>query len=280
MSKMTVDKFVTKLLNQLESGKIQLPTLPEVALRVRDAVDDPDANAAQIAEVISEDAALSARLLQVANSALYGARDPIDRLPRAITRLGNDVVRDVVTAQAMKQMFQATNEEIDTRLRDVWAHSVEVAAVARAFAPQCPGVTPDQAMLAGLLHDIGALPILYFVEQNDKLLRTEGLLERLLAEVHTRIGGELLSAWEFPPALIAVAAEHENLQRKHEGGPDLVDLVQVANLQHRAGTNHPLGMIDWSDVPAFAQLGFDDDVQEIELTDIAEDIDEMKSLLM
>ena len=73
MSKMTVEKFVTKLLNQLESGKIQLPTLPEVALRVRDAVDDPDVSAGQIAEVLSEDTAFSARLLQVANSALSSA---------------------------------------------------------------------------------------------------------------------------------------------------------------------------------------------------------------
>ncbi len=280
MTKMTVDTFVAKLLLQLENDQIQLPTLPEVALRVRDAVDDPDSSAGQIAAVISEDAALSARLLQVANSALYSGRDAIDRLPVAITRLGNNVVRDVVTAQAMKQMFQATNEEVDTHLRNVWEHSVEVAAIARTFASQCPGVTPDQAMLAGLLHDIGALPILYFVEQNDKILRTEGLLQRLLDEVHTRIGGELLAAWEFPEALVAVAAEHENLERTHDGGPDLVDLVMVANLQSRAATDHKLGMIDWTDVPAFKQLGFDDDVQEIELTDVAEDIDEMKGLLM
>lgn len=279
MSKLTVEKFVSKILSQLESGKMQLPTLPEVALRVRDAVDNPDASITKIAEVISEDAALSARLLKVANSALYGARDPIDRLPHAIARMGNNVVRDVVVSQAMKQMFQATNEQIDTHLRDVWAHSVEVAAVARAFAPQCPGIAPDQAMLAGLLHDIGALPILYFVEQNDTILETEGLLDRLVTEVHTRIGGELLRAWGFPPALVAVAAEHENLQRRHEGGPDLVDLVQVANLQNRAGTDHALGMVDWSDVPAFSQLGFDTDVQEIELVDVADDIDEMKSLL-
>ena len=101
-------------------------------------------------------------------------------------------------------------------------------------------------MLAGLLDDIGALPILYFGEQNDKILRTEGLLERLRAEVYTRTGGELLSAWAFTPALVAVAAEHENLQRQHKGGPGLVDLVQVANLQNRAGTNHALGMVDWS----------------------------------
>jgi len=257
---MTVDKFVTKLLNELESGKIQLPTLPEVALRVRDTVDNRDARISQIAEVIYEDATLSPRLLQVANSALYSRRDPIDRFPSAITRLDNAVVRDLVTAEAMKQMFQATNKEIDNRLRDVWAQRVEVAAVARAVAPQCPSVTPDQAMLTGSLHYNGTRPILYFFEQDDSILRTEGLLERLLGEVLTRIGGELRSTWGFPPALVAVAAEHENLQRQHEGGTDLVDPVPVFNLQNRAGINHALSMIDWADVPAFAQVGFDDDV--------------------
>ena len=271
------DVFVNELIEDLESGNLQLPTLPEVALRVRDVVDDENASANQIADIIAQDAALSARLLQVANSPLYRGRQEIDRLSMVVSRLGNKLVRNLVTSQVMKQMFQATNDMVDKRLRDVWEHSVQVAAIARALAANTPGVMPDQAMLAGLLHDIGTLPILYRAEERDELLDTPGLLDELILRLHTRIGGAILKHWKFPDMLVAVAAEHENLERDHPGPADLIDVVQVANLQSHMDTDHPLAIVDWSNVSAFQRLGLDDNVNEIELTDV-EEIQEVKRL--
>ena len=269
--------FVNELIEDLESGSLQLPTLPEVALRVRDVVDDEDANANQIADIIAQDAALSARLLQVANSPLYRGRQEIDRLSMVVSRLGNKLVRNLVTSQVMKQMFQATNEMVDQRLRSVWEHSVQVAAISRVLAGNTPGVLPDQAMLAGLLHDIGILPILYRAEERDELLDTPGLLDELIARLHTRIGGAILKHWKFPEMLVAVAAEHENLERDHSGPADLIDVVQVANLQSHMDTDHRLAGVDWSTISAFKRLGLDDDVHEIELTDV-EAIEEVQRL--
>jgi len=265
------DVFVNQLIQDLESGHLQLPTLPEVALRVRDVVDDEDANANQIADIIGQDAALSARLLQVANSPLYRGRQEIDRLSMVISRLGSKLVRNLVTSQVMKQMFQATNDMVDQRMRAVWEHSVQVAAISRALAGQVPGVEPEQAMLAGLLHDIGTLPILYRAEERDQLLDTPGLLDHLIESLHCRIGGAILEHWKFPDALVAVAAEHEDLGRDHSGPADLVDVVQVANLQSRIDTDHALSRADWSKITAFQRLGMDVDVHEIELTDVAEE---------
>jgi putative nucleotidyltransferase with HDIG domain len=272
------DVFVNELLDDLESGQLQLPTLPEVALRVREVVDDENANAGQIAEIIAQDAALSARLIQVGNSPLYRGRQEIDRLPMVISRLGNKLVRNLVTSQVMKQMFQATNDIIDQRLRAVWEHSVQVAAIARALAGQCPGVLPDQAMLAGLLHDIGTLPILYRAEERDELLDTPDLLDQLIARLHTRIGGAILKHWKFPHALVDVAAEHEDLNRSHDGPADLVDIVQVANLQSHIDNNHALSQTDWTRISSFHRLGLEVDIHEIELTDVAEEIDEVQKL--
>ncbi|MFQ5643916.1 MAG: HDOD domain-containing protein [Thiogranum sp.] len=270
--------FVNELVQDLESGHLQLPTLPEVALRVRDVVDDEDANANQIAAIIGQDAALSARLLQVANSPLYRGRQEIDRLSMVIARLGNKLVRNLVTSQVMKQMFQATSDMVDQRLRAVWEHSVQVAAISRALAGQTPGVDPDQAMLGGLLHDIGTLPILYRAEERTELLETPGLLDHLIENLHTRIGSAILKHWKFPETLVAVAAEHENLARDHAGPADLVDVVQVANLQSHIDSDHVLSQADWSAIPAFRHLGLDVDVHEIELTDVAEEIDAVQQL--
>ena len=274
----TEDVFVNELLEDLESGQLQLPTLPEVALRVREVVDDENANAGQIAEIIAQDAALSARLIQVGNSPLYRGRQEIDRLPMVIARLGSKLVRNMVTSQVMKQMFQATNDEIDQRLRAVWEHSVQVAAIARALAGQCPGVMPDQAMLAGLLHDIGTLPILYRAEERDEFLDNPELLDQLITRLHAGIGGAILKHWKFPDTLVAVAAEHEDLGRGHDGPADLVDIVQVANLQSHINNDHPLSQAEWTQISSFARLGLDVDVHEIELTDVAEEIDEVQKL--
>ena len=270
--------FVKELIHDLESGELQLPTLPEVALRVRDAVEDEDATANRIAEIIAMDAALSARLIHVANSPLYRGRKEIDRLPMVVSRLGNSLVRSLVTSQVMKQMFQATSDAVDQRLRGVWEHSVQVAAIARALAAQFTKVAPDQAMLAGLLHDIGVLPVLYRAEERDELLEDTDLLDDLIKELHGCIGAAILRHWKFPDSLVAVAAEHENLQRSHDGPADLIDVVQVANLQARLDSDHPLADCDWSSVPAFAKLGLADDVHEIELTDRQEEIEEVQGM--
>jgi putative nucleotidyltransferase with HDIG domain len=270
--------FVNEVLEDLESGQLQLPTLPEVALRVREVVDDENANAGEIAAIIAQDAALSARLIQVVNSPLYRGRQEIDRLPMVIARLGNKLVRNLVTSQVMKQMFQATNDVIDQRLRAVWEHSVQVAAIARALAGQCSDVMPDQAMLAGLIHDIGTLPILYRAEERDELLDSPGLLDQLITRLHARIGGAILKHWKFPDALVAVAAEHEDLKRTHNGPPDLVDLVQVANLQSHIDKDHQLSQAEWTQISSFHRLGLDVDLHEIELTDVAEEIDEVQKL--
>ncbi|MEN8762625.1 MAG: HDOD domain-containing protein [Thiogranum sp.] len=270
--------FVNEVLEDLESGQLQLPTLPEVALRVREVVDDENANAGEIAAIIAQDAALSARLIQVVNSPLYRGRQEIDRLPMVIARLGNKLVRNLVTSQVMKQMFQATNDVIDQRLRAVWEHSVQVAAIARALAGQCSDVMPDQAMLAGLIHDIGTLPILYRAEERDELLDSPGLLDQLITRLHARIGGAILKQWKFPDALVAVAAEHEDLERTHNGPPDLVDLVQVANLQSHIDKDHQLSQAEWTQISSFHRLGLDVDLHEIELTDVAEEIDEVQKL--
>lgn len=270
--------FVNELLEELENGQLQLPTLPEVALRIRDVVEDENASANQVAEIIAQDAALSARLIRVANSPLYRGRNEIDRLPMVVSRLGSKLVRTLVTSQVMKQMFQATDESIDRRLRAVWEHSITVAAIARVLAGQCPKVLPDQAMLAGLLHDIGTLPILYRAEDKPELLNTPGLLDELIHRLHTRLGGAILQHWQFPDTLVAVAAEHENLERSHSGDADLVDVVQVANLQSHMDTDHALSRANWSTIEAFQKLGLDSDVHEIELTDCAEDLEEVHNI--
>lgn len=273
------ENFLQGLLDDIESGKLVLPTLPEVALRVRDTVEDENATASQIANVITQDAALSARLLQVANSPLYRARNPIENVQAAIARMGSTQVRNLVSSLAMQQMFQATDEVLDNRFRAVWEHNVQVAAISQMIASTTPGLKKDQAMLAGLIHDIGVLPILMYAGEATELLEDENSLDRMVDKLHPALGKMILTKWDFPETLIAVAAEHENLQRDPGTPADYVDIVIVANLQSYIGTDHSLSKSDWSSVPAFARLDITPEVDEVDIEENKEAIEGMQKMI-
>ena len=276
----TADEFYQELIKEIESNQIVLPTLPEVALQVRDAVEDPNASASQVSKIISTDAALTARLIQVANSPAYRGRNPIENLQTAIARMGANVVKNLVTGLVMQQMFQATAEATDKRLRHTWEHSTEVAAISQMMATQFAGVKPDEAMLAGLVHDIGVLPILVRAEEMPELLEDEATLDDLIEKLHTKIGKIILESWGFQPNIIAVAAEHEDLTRDSGEQVDYVDIVQAANIQSYFGKSHPLATIDFNSVPSLVKLGLTE--EEIHITDVEDSgsgVNEMASIL-
>lgn len=273
------DRLYSIILNDLENGTLILPTLPEVALKVRDVVDDPDASAFQLSEVITTDAALSARLLKVANSALYRGRVPVESVQMAIARLGLTMVRNLVTSLVMEQMFQPTSSRMDKRLRQLWEHSTQVAAISQVLANKQPGIRTDEAMLAGLIHDIGKLPILMRAEDYPELLDDANRLDVLIENLHPRIGAAILRDWQFSDTMVAVAAEHENLNyNSGPEGPDLVDVVQVANLQSYFDTNKALDAHERTRVISFEKLDVDTGLSVVELDENSEEYAEALAL--
>ena len=271
-------QFYDELLADLEHNRLVLPTLPEVALKVRDVVDDPDSSIGDLVKIIVSDPALSARLIQVANSPLMRAGRQIESVDAAVSRLGMRIVRDLATSMVMQQMFQATSDVTDQRLRQLWEHSTEVAAICHALAGQFTKLNPEQALLAGLVHDIGAMPILTKAEDFPELLQDEKALDWVIKELHPRIGGAILRSWNFPPDLVDVAEQHENMGY-NSAATDFVDVVIVANLQSYLGSGHPMAEQDLSQVPAFAKLGLSPDVNVIEMEETGNAIRETQQLL-
>lgn len=273
------DRLYSIILNDLENGTLVLPTLPEVALKVRDVVDDPNASAFQLSEVITTDAALSTRLLKVANSPLYRGRVPVESVQIAIARLGLTMVRNLVTSLVMEQMFQPTSSRMDEHLRTLWEHSTQVAAISQVLANKQPSIRTDEAMLAGLIHDIGVLPILMRAEDYPELMSDHNRLDALIENLHPRIGAAILRDWQFSDTLVAVAAEHENLNyNSGPDGPDLVDVVQVANLQSYFDTDKALDPHERTRVLAFEKLDVDTGLSVVELDENSEEYAEALAL--
>lgn len=272
------NRILTELIDELENDKLVLPSLPEVALKVRETLDDENVNTKTVAKVISTDAALSAKLIQVANSPLLRGSTHIDSVEMAVTRMGNTTVKNTINSLIVQQIFQPTTEVTDMLFRTFWEHSTEVAAISHALAGFAR-LKPDQAMFAGLVHDIGALPIIKYAEDIPELLDQPEMLADIIHELHTTIGIALLSKWEFPQEIINVAAKHEDITRKHDGAADLVDVIIVANLQSYFGKDHPLAKAPWNEVPAFAKLGLDPEVNIIDMEGTGDDIREVKDAL-
>lgn len=251
-----IETIENDIISAITTDKLVLPTLPEVSLRVREVAQDDNASVADLARVISNDAAISARIIKVCNSPLLRAPQPVENLQMAINRLGMSYSADLATGLAMAQMFQATTDMIDERMRDVWTRSTEVASISHVLAQSYTRLSPGQATLAGLTHLIGVLPILRFAEENENLLSDAMTLDEVIEKLHPRLGTMILKAWDFPEEINQVPSEYLNFKRQSEK-VDFADLVTVANLQNYAGTDHPLTKIDWSEIPAFAQVGLD-----------------------
>ncbi|MGX2030844.1 HDOD domain-containing protein [Methylocaldum gracile] len=269
--------FLDYIKAAIENDKLQLPTIPEVALKVRQAINKDNASDAEIAKTISSDPALSARLLQIANSPLYRARQKIDNLQAAITRMGHNTIRSLVMNLAMKQVFKPTSLLLESRFHDIWQHSLNVAAVSRALALRARPLDPDQAMLAGLVHQIGKLPILALAEKFSELLEDDAVLESHLENLHTQIGKIIMETWGLPDSLSRAAWEYRDFERGGNPAPDYVDLVQVAYLESVMGTKAAPD-VDLSGVPAFTKLGLDPEIEVLEIEGVAAEVEEAQQL--
>ena len=227
---------------------------------------------------MSSDASIAARLLQVANSPLYRGANSIGNVQNAIARLGPPLVRNLVTSLILKQLFQTNNAVLKARMQKLWEHSTQVAAISHILATKLTRLKSDEAMLAGLIHDIGALPILVKAETTPELIQNPAALEDLINKLHSSVGRLILEAWKFPPELVAVAAEHENLTRISDQ-IDYVDIVTVANLHSHIGTNHPHANVKFTDVSAFTKLGLTPETSVATLEAAAAEMKEVKALL-
>ncbi|MCU7845775.1 MAG: HDOD domain-containing protein [Candidatus Thiodiazotropha sp. (ex Monitilora ramsayi)] len=251
----SVKEFVQSVREDLHANNIYLPTLPSLALEALVVINDVDSSSADLEKVIARDAALTARLIRYANSPLYRGLNTITTIRPAITRIGFQRVKNAVYAVSMKEVFRTSVKEIEKRMEQLWSHSVKVGAQAAILAKSQPGMDADIALVAGLVHDIGHIPLLIKATKHEELIRKPELLDRVLEKLHTQLGGSILKLWKFDPLVIAAAAEHEDLTRNPGETPvDYVDVVQVANILVYEGSDHRLANVDRSAIKAFSRL--------------------------
>ena len=278
----SIEEVTLQEINELiDNDRLVLPTLPEVALKARETAEDPNASAGDLAKVINNDAAMTARIIKVANSPIMRGAREIEDVQMAIARLGITRISNLVTGLAMEQMFQATSDLIDKTMRESWHHSTEVAGIANVICKHYTNLKPDQATLAGLVHEIGVLPILTYAEESDRL-NDPITLQKVIHSIHPKVGVKILQSWEFPKELIDVPAYYRKFNRDTGSDkPDYVDVVMVANLQtYMSKPDHPyITKLNWHDVTAFNRVGLDPNIGDNEDEDLNAEMEAAMAML-
>ena len=233
----STDELFFQIYNAFVTDQLKVPSLPSIALRVRKAVNHPEANAADVSRLVQADPATVGRLIQAANSAVFAGEDSIKDCLTAVMRMGLNTTRDLVTGFALKNLFKGRNIAMKEHMKRLWRHSTQVAALCSVLCKQVRGLNPDRALLAGLIHDVGALSILSYCDAMEEVDLNQINLKLVIRRLRGQVGAIIINRWNLGADFVEVTLEAENWARTHDGAVDYADIVIAAQLILHASQN-------------------------------------------
>lgn len=223
-------KILEDIAKDLSGDEITFPTFLDITFQVRTALKDPNLNVEQLAKLVGAEPLMSTKIIRMANSvALNPSGREIADVKSAIVRVGMEAVRTVSFAVAMEQLLKSKQmqpfENISQRL---WVHTSHVAALCRVLAKKLAKINGDEAMFAGLVHDLGVFYLMSRAANFPEFLNDKAELHALLVGWHDNIGHALLSALGSPESILEAVQMHET-DREITAVKNLSDVLYVAN---------------------------------------------------
>jgi HD-like signal output (HDOD) protein len=246
------NRLTLQIYEDLNSDRLLLPSLPDVAIRIGEAINDDNSDARKIAALIETDPAISLKIVKAANSARFGGVSQIGTVAEAVARLGMQNTRFLVVTFALRELFRTDSRQLEKRMMQLWEHSRRIASLAQVLGSKVGGFNSHEAVLAGLVHDIGGIAVIGYARDVPEVAGDPVALESSIRSLRSQLGGMILSRWKLPPELVNVAKEAENWYRDHEGNADYTDLVIVAQVHDGIAE----GIIPAA-VPAVRRLGIE-----------------------
>ena len=244
---------VSEQLNNIIMTTQDLPAMPQVASKVLEMSSDPNTSAEQLQQIISDDQAMTARILKIANSAMYSRSRQVKTLTEAIVMLGFNSIRSLVVTSAARNLYNTRNATTGLKERLLWEHSIGVAFACRLLVQDPLPALAEEAFLAGLMHDIGKLVLnLRVPEQFDEIVQlvyndnqafshTE---KEILGFDHAEVGARLVNKWNLSPVLEDTILSHHNPEAMMIDNPLLLYLDLGNKICHKLG----IGFVDEPDL--------------------------------
>lgn len=221
-----------------------LPAMPQVASKVLELSSDPNTSAAQLQQVISDDQAMTARILKIANSAMYSCSRKIKTLTEAIVMLGFNSIRSLVVTSAARNLYNTRKSRSGLKERLLWEHSIGAGFACRLMAQKHAPALTEEAFLAGLMHDIGKLVLNIRIPENfDEIVQVVYNENRSFHETeqehfgftHAEVGALLVNKWKLSPMLEDVIKNHHNPESISPDNPLLLYLDLSNKMCHKMG---------------------------------------------
>jgi len=262
--------------HDLNARKFRLTSLPEVALAIRNLLNDGNAGARQVSDLVNRDQAIAAKIVRAANSPIYFGAAKCDNVQSAVVRLGLMTTRQLVISFTLRDLFQATSPLLKKLMAEAWQHSADVAAISLVLARHTKSFNPEEAMLAGLVSNIGVLAVLNYAQSYPQLLDNEVLLRQWIEKLRGEAGALVLENWQFPDEIVEVARGCEDWMRCPTTHVDLCDLVLVATLHSYIGKRKQTTPPRLDQVPAYQKLALGNLTPELTLQILVEARDQIE----
>lgn len=219
--------LIKKFALEFAHGELKTPSFPDAAFKIRKAIEQ-DCETEDLVKIVNMDSVISAKLIQIVNSPFYMPMMPISNCFDAINRLGRKTTRDLVTIFSMKNLIRSDHATIKKLIQQAWLQSVKVSSISFILAKLIKSVDPNEALLAGLLHNIGVLPILSFADKQPSDSYQPGDIDLCIDEVQGQVGTFILEEWEFPESLKPIPLLAAGWQTDGPGKFGLIDIIILA----------------------------------------------------
>lgn len=232
-----VEVLNSKMMASLVGSMQDLPSVPRTYMELRKALADPETSISNVVRIVEKDVAISAKILQLVNSAFFGLTRDVSDIKMAVSYLGINILQNLVVSVEAFRMFQPKKPIPGFSLEEVHTHSQLTARIASQLS--AGKKIPSAVVVAALLHDVGKLVIAerapdHFAravagarEEKKPLFAIE---EELIGISHAEVGAYLLSLWGLPYPVVEAVAHHHHPERVQQHKLDMITVVYLSNV--------------------------------------------------
>ena len=241
-----VFSFVKGLAAELSQGQVELPSVPDIVIRLQQTLSDENVTNEVVVRVIGSEPMLAGKLLTMANSvALNTAGRKIADLPTAVARVGFNIVRSASLSFAIEQLRKASEfRHLEPQLDGLWKNSVQIAAMCHVIARRFSSLNGDTALLAGLMHNVGRIYILTRASKYPTLTADPLTFNSIVRDWHANVAKALLENWKVAEEIVEAVAGYEDLDREARGPVTLTDVLSLAMLLERNRSGSEMNVPD------------------------------------
>ena len=228
-----VNAVLAELSDDIKNNKLHIPSPPDLLLKIRKLTESEYVTSQDVADLVQFDPNTSGRIIKVANSALFGTRYKATSVASAVSRLGLSRVRNLLIGLAIAQNFiNSKAKGLESLFTQTWQQSNLVAAISYTLAHKKTDINAEEALLAGMIHNIGVLPLLLRLndipELRDNPQLRKHVADIVIPKLYPRAGKLIMDTWNFPAELSQIALTHQDHTQPSEGAITMSDIVQVA----------------------------------------------------